>query len=134
MERGTTPGYTAAESYNSAVSFIGSVGIMYPSDYGYGVLASECARTIKLYNYSETAACYNNNWLFQGSNRFQWAITPFIDNASYAYIVTTDGYVSGGYVGYNVLDAGAYSPVMALSSDVLVNGSGTKDDPYVITN
>ncbi len=46
MERGETPGVTAATNYSNAVRFTGSVGLMYPSDYGYAVLASDCARSI----------------------------------------------------------------------------------------
>ena len=75
-ERGATPGATAASSYNGAVSYIGSVGLIYPSDYGYAVLSSDCARTIKPHNYYEPAACKNNNWLYQGSSSRQWLISP----------------------------------------------------------
>ena len=136
-ERGTTPGKTAANSYNSSVSFIGSVGLIYPSDYGYAVLASDCVRTTIASKYNETAACYNNNWLFQGNNQEQWLISPSASNAYMAFLISYYGYVNDGYslidTGYNdVMAALASSPVMALSKDVLVSGSGTKSDPYEI--
>ncbi len=136
-ERGTTPGKTAANSYNSSVSFIGSVGLIYPSDYGYAVLASDCVRTTIASKYNETAACYNNNWLFQGDNQEQWLISPSASNAYTAFLISYYGYVNDGYslidTGYNdVMAALASSPVMALSKVVLVNGSGTKSDPYEI--
>ena len=44
-------GATSKASYSSETKFTGSVGLMYPSDYGYAVLASDCARTIKPLNY-----------------------------------------------------------------------------------
>ena len=131
MERGNIPGYTAAESYSNAVIFTGSVGLIYSSDYGYGVLASDCARTVKPYNYDETTLCHNNNWLFQGSNQWQRFIGPSASRANLSFGVEANGCAhSGNYV----TNSGAYSPVMGLSKDVLVSGSGTKTDPYEIIN
>ena len=135
MERGTTPGYTAAESYNSTVSFIGSVGIMYPSDYGYAALASDCERSKVIYmGYYETAECHNNNWLFQGSSQWQWLISPDDTQGCLAGVIWDSGGVSIGTEAYTVGGGAAYSPVMALSSGVIVMGSGTKADPYTIVN
>ena len=131
MERGNIPGYTAAESYSNAVIFTGSVGLIYSSDYGYGVLASDCARTVKPYNYDGTTLCHNNNWLFQGSNQWQRFIGPSASRANLSFGVEANGCAhSGNYV----INLGAYSPVMALSKDVLVSGSGTKTDPYMLVN
>ena len=131
MERGTTPGYTAAESYSNVVIFTGSVGLIYSSDYGYGVLASDCARTVKPYNYDGTTLCHNNNWLFQGNNQWQRFIGPSASRANLSFGVEANGCAhSGNYV----INSGAYSPVMGLSKDVLVSGSGTKTDPYEIIN
>ena len=125
-----TAGKTSSTSYNSAKTFTGSVGLMYPSDYGYGVLASDCARTVKPINYSNTAACKNNNWLFQGSSTWQWLISPHSSNASFAFSVGTMGYMNNGD-GIVTL-SGFFSPVMALKADVTVTGSGTQSDPYVM--
>ena len=44
----------------------GKVELMYPSDYGYAVLASSCARTTNLSRYRSTS-CAGNNWLKTGS-------------------------------------------------------------------
>ena len=131
MERGNTPGKTASDSYNNSTLFIGSVGLIYSSDYGYGVLASDCARTVKPYNYDETTLCHNNNWLFQGNNQWQRFIGPSASRANLSFGVEANGCAhSGNYV----INSGAYSPVMALSKDALVNGSGTKTDPYMLVN
>ena len=138
-ERGTTPGKTAADSYNNSVSFIGSVGLMYPSDYGYAALASDCPRTKSLGGYNGTTACLDNNWLFLKGYKWQWLISPSISNANSAFTVCGSGEVNsnGPYTagtGYYVTKAWTYSPVMALESGVLVNGSGTKIDPYTLVN
>ena len=125
-----TAGKTSQSSYGGTSTFTGSVGLMYPSDYGYAVLASDCARTTELYNYDGTAACHNNNWLYQGSSTWQWLISPNSSYAGNAFGVATGGYVSSS--GRSVAYSGSFSPVMALKSDVKVTGSGTQSDPYVM--
>ena len=132
-----TAGKTASTSYSSVTMFIGSVGIMYPSDYAYAVPASDCARTTTNFGYYSTSTCHNNNWLYQGSNQWQWLISPcpYFAYSTFALFVEGSFYASGAGGGATqVSGIGAYSPVMALSSDVLVNGSGTKTDPYIIVN
>ena len=136
-ERGTTAGATAKSSYSSATTFTGSVGLIYPSDYGYGVLASDCERTITPYNYNGTASCYNKNWLYQGNSAAQWLISPGVTSAHDTFQIQSNGITflnsileSDNFS--NGVTSGLASPVMALSSDVLVSGSGTKTDPYVM--
>ena len=131
-----TAGKTSSTSYNSTTTFTGSVGLMYPSDYGYAVLASDCARNIQPYNYDRTSSCYINNWLFQGSSTWQWAISPNSFYANSAFHVLSSGLVfynyGGGNFNHMISFSGSYSPVMALKSDVYVTGSGTQSDPYVM--
>ena len=128
-------GKTSQDSYSSATIFIGSVGLMYPSDYGYAVLASDCARTIELRKYNQTKTCINNNWLYQGSSTFQWLISPNSSTDSYVLCVDKFGYISDSYyTGDSIFssDDNSFSPVMALRSDVVVTGSGTQSEPYVM--
>ena len=133
-ERGATPGATAASSYNGAVSYIGSVGLIYPSDYGYAVLSSDCARTIKPHNYYEPAACKNNNWLYQGSSSRQWLISPDSGLVASTVVLNRKGDIGVNNYGegIDVASSGSFSPVMALKSEVMVTGSGTQNDPYVM--
>ena len=108
---------------------------MYPSDYGYAVLASDCARTIELRKYNQTKTCINNNWLYQGSSTFQWLISPNSSTDSYVLCVDKFGYISDSYyTGDSIFssDDNSFSPVMALRSDVVVTGSGTQSEPYVM--
>jgi len=125
-------GKTSSTSYNSATTYVGSVGLMYPSDYGYAVLASDCARTINPSNYSGTSACYTNNWLYQGSSDIQWLISPKPSLVNIACIVNGSGYVLNFNSTAVVTNSGSFSPVMALKSDVVVTGSGTQSDPYIM--
>ena len=124
-----TAGKTSSTSYNSTTIFTGSVGLMYPSDYGYAVLSSDCARTIEPYNYDGTAACHNNNWLYQGSSDFQWLISPNSLFNNSAFSVNHNGPLLDIW---SVADSGSFSPVMALKADIVVTGSGTISDPYVM--
>ena len=125
-------GKTSSTSYNSATTYVGSVGLMYPSDYGYAVLASDFARTINPSNYSGTSACYTNNWLYQGSSDIQWLISPKPSLVNIACIVNGSGYVLNFNSTAVVTNSGSFSPVMALKSDVVVTGSGTQSDPYIM--
>ena len=125
-------GKTSSTSYNSATTYVGSVGLMYPSDYGYAVLASDCARTINPSNYSGTSACYTNNWLYQGSSDIQWLISPKPSLVNITCIVNGSGYVLNFNSTAVVTNSGSFSPVMALKSDVVVTGSGTQSDPYIM--
>ena len=136
-ERGTTAGATAKSSYSSATAFTGSVGLIYPSDYGYGVLASDCERTITPYNYNGTASCYNKNWLYQGNSAAQWLISPGVTSAHYTFQIQSNGITSLNSIlesdnFSNGVTSGLASPVMALKSNVVVTGSGTASDPYVM--
>ena len=141
-ERGSTPGVTAKNNYNSSTSFIGSVGLIYPSDYGYAVLASDCPRTKETNSYHNLAACHNNNWLYQGDGIYQWLLSPSSSYANGAYYVDYRGLTQNDVLSATddvphftgVQNLFPTIPVMALSADVYVSGTGTQSDPYVMTN
>ena len=122
-----TAGYTSSKSYNSTTTVTGSVGLMYPSDYAYGAFSSDCARTIKPYSYDGTAACYKNNWLYDSTS--QKFISPNSSVGGYVFFTNSGGYVRTTVY---VTVSSSFSPVMALKADVVVTGSGTNSDPYVM--
>ena len=132
MERVLESKGSIGPSSSSTATYIGSVGLTYPSDYGYAVLASDCVRTNMPSRYSNVYACYNNNWLYQGSQQLQWLINPHPADTSYVFFVDGPGYLGNSGAGASVTNANAYSPVMALKSDITVTGSGTQSDPYVM--
>ena len=137
MERVIGSKGSAGPSSGGKTAFVGSVGLMYPSDYGYAVLSSDCARTIKPCSFYTTSSCYKNNWLYQGSSSWQWLINPYVSSPNFAFIVRTEGYVDYRFSSADggqplVTSAGLVSPVMALKADVTVTGSGTQSDPYVM--
>ena len=120
-ERGTTV-YSGRPT-----TWTGKVGLMYPSDYGYAVLASSCARTTNLESYKKTA-CAGNNWL--KSDDTQWTLTPSSSDSRYAFFATANGNV---YIDYDAgFGNGARPSIYLKSSIVVLGGDGSRDFPYVI--
>ncbi len=120
------------------ISWVGKVGLMYPSDYGYAtgggstVSRESCLeREIPTwYNNSKgtTTDCTTNDWLYD-SNDLQWAITPEWGSAVGLFRVTRGGIVDIGYAqgGDRIV-----RPVVYLKSSVtLSQGTGKIDDPFV---
>ena len=130
-ERGTT-----VYSENST-SFVGEVGLMYPSDYGYATSGGsaidreECL-SHALSDWDSNSDCYNNDWLY-ANDLIQWTITADADYFSSVFYVYLDG-----YIGYNaelyIIDYLAVRPVIYLSVDVkITGGSGTESAPYILS-
>ncbi len=119
-ERGTTV-YSGRPT-----STTGYIGLMYPSDYGYSVLSSSCARTTNLGSYNN-ATCAGQSWLYgQG---YEWTITPCSSGGSRVFLV----YYSGSLSNSNANLGYAARPVLYLDSSVyVIDGTGTQSDPYII--
>ena len=105
----------------------GYIGLMYPSDYGYSVLASSCARTTNLDDY-DSATCAGQSWLYgQGD---EWTISPISSNGNLVFYVNDGGGRLNISVAYNGYDA---RPVLYLNSNVyVIDGNGSISDPYII--
>jgi uncharacterized repeat protein (TIGR02543 family) len=128
-ERGTiTPG-------NSASTWIGKIGLIYASDYGYAVDLSKC--TYDLRNYSKSTGCYSNtNWMENifddNTNPSYYSITISGRGNNYLAAVSSNG----GYG--HVLDLGAnynghIHPTVYLDEDVInIGGNGSIDNPYLL--
>ena len=119
-ERGTTV-YSGRPTNTT-----GYIGLMYPSDYGYSVLASSCARTTNLSSYNNST-CAGQSWLYgQGYER---TITPTSSSSYSVFSVVNDGYLRY----YNAYSGHAVRPVLYLDSSVYVmDGNGSQSDPYII--
>ena len=105
----------------------GYIGLMYPSDYGYSVLASSCARTTNLSSYSKST-CAGQSWLYKTG--YEWTITPYSSDSNRVFYLTS----YGGYLHYNAVVSGnSVRPVLYLKSNVyVVDGNGSISDPYII--
>ena len=119
-ERGTTV-YSGRPTTTT-----GYIGLMYPSDYGYSVLSSSCARTTNLGSYN-TATCAGQSWLY--GKGYEWTITPY---SSYSDIVFILSFI-GNLGNYNAFIGYGGRPVLYLDASVYkIDGEGTLDKPYII--
>ena len=121
-ERGTTV-YSGRPT-----STTGYIGLMYPSDYGYSVLSSSCARTTNLGSYSNSSACAGASWLY--GKGYEWTLTPYSSNGRDVFNLSNSGTLSGGN---NALYGYGARPVLYLDASVYkIDGEGTLDKPYII--
>jgi len=127
-ERGTTV-YSGRPT-----SWIGKVGLMYPSDYGYATSGGattnrEACLAKELFNWSASAVsdCKNNDWLYD-SNNYQWTLSPLCDYSNGVFRVSANGSVVNGSINY----ANAMRPSIYLKSDITLTGEGTSSSPYEI--
>ncbi len=129
-ERGTTV-YSGRPT-----EWIGKVGLMYPSDYGYATSGGsstdrETCLNTELYNWdgSSVSDCKNNDWLYNSSN-YQWTITPYSSTSRDVFRVDSNGNVNY----FNARYRRAVSPALYLSSNVKISGGeGTESSPYQLS-
>src|SRR5699024_3028807 len=107
-------------------TWTGKVGLMYPSDYGYAVLASSCARTTNLDDYDSTA-CAGNNWL--KSDAARWTLTPRSSYSPGVFTVSIDGHLTDYIAAYGF---GARPSIYLKSNIVVLGGDGSRDFPFII--
>ena len=128
-ERGTTV-YSGRDT-----NFVGKVGLMYPSDYGYATSGGSTTNrnaclNKELYNWdsSSYSDCKNNDWLYNSSIH-QWTIMPHASNSYYVFHVRTAGFLSG----YDVTNSYGARPVVHLKSNIkIVSGDGSSSNPYIL--
>ena len=119
LERGTSV-YTGYPTTTT-----GYIGLMYPSDYGYSVLASSCARTTTLSSYN-TAACVGQSWM--AGHNYEWTITHLQSGYTEVFRIN-----STGGVGTRIVQDVAPRPVLYLKDTVYkIDGDGSLDNPYII--
>ena len=119
-ERGTTV-YSG-----SPTEWEGKIGLMYPSDYGYSVLSSSCARTTNLSSY-DNSTCAGESWLY--GEGYEWTISPRSSDSRYVFILSSIESLNTGYANRGV----SARPVLYLDSSVyVIDGNGSQSDPYII--
>ena len=119
-ERGTTV-YSGRPT-----STTGYIGLMYPSDYGYSVLSSSCARTTNLGSYN-SANCAGQSWLY--GKGYEWTLTPYSSYSDDVFYLNVYGtlYISYADYGYGS------RPVLYLDASVYkIDGDGSLNNPYIV--
>ena len=121
-ERGTTV------NGSNPTTTTGYIGLMYPSDFGYTALESDCARTTLLSEYI-TVACAGASWL--SGRSFDLTLTQYTTNATQIISISREGKIAAR----DAIGNFGVSPVLYLNSSVyLVDGNGSLDNPYIIAS
>ena len=123
-------GYERGETVYSGrpTTATGYIGLMYPSDYGYSVLSSSCARTTNLGSYN-SSTCGGQSWLLKDG--YEWTMTPRSSDSG--SVINVDGIAYLSSMGANL--GTAVRPTAYLKSSVyIVSGDGSEANPYVIGN
>ena len=129
-ERGT-------DVYNERpTEWIGKIGLMYLSDYGYATsggstMNRETCLNTELFDWYDLSVsdCFNNDWLYDSSN-YQWTLIP--ESSSSYFVLSVDKW-SG------LSDSTAYNmypvrPTLYLSSNVKISGGeGTESSPFTLS-
>ncbi len=130
-ERGTETCNTKKTcTTNREPYWIGKIGLIYPSDYGYATSGGESITkdqclAVDIYHWSSQSNCYTNNWLYVSDN-YQWTITPR-SNYSYDILVFKEAITRGHGFEYGSITR----PVVYLLPNVQIIGTGSQDDPFV---
>ncbi len=109
-----------------ATSWVGKIGLMYPSDYVYATDQGLCTAVAYNWNGSANSACKTNDWLYK-SDADQWIISPLSGDAYSAFYVNSTGSVTTSVVSnYH----GVWSALFLKSGVTIVSGEGTAISPY----
>ena len=128
-EKGTTV-YSGRPTY-----WIGKIGLMYPSDYGYATSGGTTTNrnsclAKEMYNWdsSSYSDCKNNDYLYN-SSEYQWALTSYSSYSHIAFRVSATGSLRYSAISSN----DSVSPVLFLTSTVhITGGEGTQSSPYTL--
>ena len=103
------------------------IGLIYPSDYGFAVLSTECSRSTNLSSYS--GSCLNN-WLFLG--KIEGLITPWTSSVSGIFGISSYGSVGGGNGGVYYIQNEVRPAFYIDANTEFASGNGSKSNPYKI--
>ena len=117
---------------NSPISWIGKIGLMYASDYGYAITSGVCDRELDALD----PDCIQHNWIYSDDNTTMWLINPMGENSadSFCAAIVNGGIPSQGTVIQEVKNYSYFVvPTLYLNSLVkIIGGTGTSTDPYTL--
>ena len=130
-----TSGEYCNDDLERTTKWLGKVGLMYPSDYGYatngGNVANRvtCLNTVlKNWNSSNVGECSMNNWMQNDS--VSWVLFPFSFSTNAVGVASID---SSSLTTNYASDGHSIKPVVYLTSSVrIISGDGTKENAYVL--
>ena len=133
-ERGTTV-YSGRST-----SWIGKVGLMYPSDYGYATSGGSSRNRASCFKkelihwtnssyYGDYSDCKNNDWLLDPSV-YQWTMAPDSSDPFTVFVVFDSGEVRNDQTRFIY----TLRPVVHLKSTIkIISGIGSSTDPFILS-
>ena len=127
-ERGTTV-YTGRPT-----TWIGSIGLMYPSDYGYATSGGSSTNrnmclSCYLYVWNDYNDCYSNNWLYDDLSF--WTLIHRSSSSRSVFAIRSYGSLRYTHAYF---DSNSVIPVTYLSSNVkITSGTGTSSEPFELS-
>ena len=113
-------------------SWVGKLGLMYVSDYGY---ASDNCETKALNDYNNSndlRICNNTNWLFN-LKKLEATVTQYSNTSTSIHYIANNGIVVSTYQAS--LAQTVVRPTLYLKSEVrIIDGEGTSTNPYIISS
>ena len=113
-------------------SWVGKLGLMYVSDYGY---ASDNCETKALNDYNNSndlRICNNTNWLFN-LKKLEATITQYSNTSTSIHYIADNGTVVSTYQAS--LAQTVVRPTLYLKSEVrIIDGDGTSTNPYILSS
>ena len=123
---------TSYEFYNGTNpnNWVGKLGLMYVSDYGYAGLNCENRKLYGVNNDTDIiSACNNTNWLYKFQDQ-EWLLNQWGN----AYNFSFQKYNAGIIHSADVTNKFAVRPTLYLKSNVLITGGdGTSSNPYKLS-
>ena len=111
-------------------SWVGKLGLMYVSDYGY---ASDNCETKALNDYNNSndlRICNNTNWLFN-LKKLEATVTQYSNTSTSIHYIADNGIVVSTYQAS--LAQTVVRPTLYLKSEVrIIDGDGTSTNPYTL--
>ena len=113
----------------NGITWNGKVGLITVSEYLRANTNTEQCGTFSLNN-DNRSSCKTTDWMYSAvpSGGYMWTISPSASSSYFVFGVHSFGSVSVDYARYNYVVV----PVLYLSSDITLTGTGTSDDPYQI--
>ena len=118
---------------NGTQSQSASVGMITVSEYLRANTNTEQCGNLSINN-TNRAICLTTNWMYSivPSNGYLWTISPIGSNSYSVFCVRGDTSIAGRLYYSSASLSSSVSPVLYLSSDISLSGSGTAEDPYRI--
>lgn len=118
---------------NRDSTWIGKIGLIYPSDYGFS--SKNCRTGLTDISKYSSSDCYNTSWFknvkatADSSYKYFWMISSMSNDASKVYCMTP-----GNLCTYSSSNYAHVFPTLYLKSGVKISGgTGTKDDPFTLS-